>query len=151
MADDAYLAAVKMLARRELSERQVRQRLVRKQFDSAAIDDAITRLKRERAIDDARVAGAIARLETHGRRRGLARVRQKLMAAGIASPVADAAGEDIAAQVDLDALLAQALERRLRGRATIEDEREMARLFRQLVTQGFESDRVMRLLRSRRR
>jgi regulatory protein len=149
--DDAYLAAVKMLARRELSERQVRQRLVRKQFDSAGIDDAITRLKGERAIDDARVAGAIARLETNGRRRGLARVRQKLMAAGIASPVADAAVEDIAAQVDLDALLAQALERRLRGRTTIEDEREMARLFRQLVTQGFESDRVMRLLRSRRR
>jgi regulatory protein len=151
MSDDAYLTAVRMLARRELSEAQVRQRLARKAFDRAAIDDAVSRLKDERAIDDTRVAGAIARLETTSRRRGLARVRQKLMAAGIASSVADAAVENIAAQVDLDALLVQALERRLRGRDTIDDDREMARLFRQLTGQGFEPDRVMRLLRARKR
>lgn len=151
MSDNAYLTAVRMLARRELSEAQVRQRLARKAFDRSAIDDAITRLTDERAIDDARVAGAIARLETTSRRRGLARVRHKLMAAGIAASVADAAVEEIAAQVDLDALLRQALDRRLRGRATIEDDREMARLFRQLTGQGFEPDRVMRLLRTHRR
>jgi regulatory protein len=150
MPDDAYLAAVKMLARRELSEAQVRQRLKRKAFDASSIDAAIERLKQERAIDDARVAGAIARLEAGGRRRGLARVRQKLAAAGIASPIASAALEQLATHTDFDALLTQALERRLRGRDAITDDREMARLYRQLTAQGFESDRVLRLLRARR-
>jgi regulatory protein len=138
-----------MLARRELSEKQVRQRLARKGFGVADIDEAVDRLKSERTIDDARVAGAIARIETGARKRGLLRVRQRLAAAGIASSTADAAVEEIASQVDLDAMLVQALERRLRGRETIADEREMARLYRQLTSQGFERDRVMRLLRSR--
>ena len=49
----AYLAGLTMLARRELSEAQVRQRLLRKKHSPEAIDAAITRLKSERAIDDA--------------------------------------------------------------------------------------------------
>jgi regulatory protein len=151
VADDAYLAAVRMLARRELSEFQIRQRLARKAFPDDAIDKAITRLKAERALDDARVAGAIARTETGIRKRGPLRVRQKLAAAGITGSAADAALEEIRSQVDMDALLEAALARRLRGGDTIEDERVMARLYRQLTSQGFEQDRVLRLLRSRRK
>jgi len=151
VADDAYLAAVRMLARRELSEFQIRQRLARKAFPDDAIDEAITRLKAERALDDARVAGAIARTETGIRKRGPLRVRQKLAAAGITGSAADAALEEIRSQVDMDALLEAALARRLRGGDTIEDERVMARLYRQLTSQGFEQDRVLRLLRSRRK
>jgi regulatory protein len=139
-----------MIARRELSEAQVRDRLARKGFADDAIEDAVTRLKDERTIDDARVAAAIARTETGIRKRGLLRVRQRLAAARITGSLADAAVEEIAGQVDLDAMLTQALERRLRGRETIADEREMARLYRQLTAQGFERDRVLRLLRARR-
>ena len=53
MSDETYLAALRMLARRELSEAQVRQRLARRQHDAAAIDDAISRLKDARSIDNA--------------------------------------------------------------------------------------------------
>jgi regulatory protein len=148
--DDAYQAAVRMLARRELSEAQVRQRLARKAFAGDEIDEAVERLKAECAIDDARVAGAIARLETSIRKRGLLRVRQRLSAAGISGAVAEAALNEVASQVDQDALLSNALERRLGGRPGIADERERARLYRQLTGQGFESDRVLRLLRARR-
>ena len=70
-----YLDGLKMLARRELSEAQVRARLARKQYDADAIDEAVARLRDERAIDDARVAEAIARTETSVRRRGKLRVR----------------------------------------------------------------------------
>ena len=139
-----------MLARRELSEAQVRERLVRKGFDADAIDTAVARLKEARTIDDTRVAAAIARLETGIRKRGLLRVRQRLAAARIGGAIVDATLEDIAGQIDLDAMLAQALERRLRGRETIADEREMARLYRQLTAQGFDRDRVLRLLKAKR-
>ena len=62
--DGAYVAALKMLARRELSESQVRGRLTRRQFDPDEIDAAVARLRRERALDDQRTALACARQMT---------------------------------------------------------------------------------------
>ena len=43
---------------------QVRQRLARKGHEPDAIDAAVARLREGRAIDDTRVAEAIARTET---------------------------------------------------------------------------------------
>ena len=149
MTDPAYLAAVKMLSRRELSEAQVRQRLGRLGFGADAITEAIDRLKGDRSIDDERVAAAIARTESGVRRRGRLRVRQRLAAAGISDSVADRAVEAAYAEVDVDGLIAAVLEKRLAGRTTIESERELGRLFRHLVGQGFERDRVMKVLKAR--
>jgi len=150
MAEDAYVAALRMLAMRELSEVQVRQRLSRRGHDDEAIEAAIARLKADRSIDDSRVAGAIARSETSVRKRGRLRVKRRIEAAGIASTIAQRAVEEVFADIDPDALLSAALERRLRGREQIEDEREFQRLYRFLSSQGFESDRILALLRARR-
>jgi regulatory protein len=149
MTHSAYVAAVKMLARRELSEAQVRQRLARLGYDSDAIADAVARLKEQHSIDDARVAAAIARSESGARRRGRLRVRQRLQAAGIADPVAERAVEEAYAEVDVDALLAAVLDRRMAGQPTIASERELGRLYRHLVGQGFERDHVMKALKAR--
>ncbi len=138
-----------MLARRELSEAQLRQRLLRRQHDPDAIDAAVTRLKAERSLDDERVAGAIARSETGLRKRGRYRVTRQIEAAGISSAIAKRVVEETFAGIDGDALLGQALARRLRGRTQIADDREFERLYRYLVAQGFEPDKVMALLRSR--
>ena len=62
-ADRAYVAGLKMLGQRELSEAQVRTRLARRQFEADDIDAAVTRLRRERALDDRRTALACARTE----------------------------------------------------------------------------------------
>ena len=136
-----------MLARRELSEAQVRQRLARRGYDGDAVDEAIARLKADRSIDDARVAGAIARTETSIRRRGRLRVKRQIEAAGIAPAIAQRAVDEVFEEVDGQALLEAALARRLRGGDTIEDDRHFSRLYRFLLTQGFESDRVLALLR----
>ena len=145
-----YIDGLKMLARRELSELQVRQRLARKGHDRDAIDAAIARLREERAIDDTRVAEAIARTETSVRRRGKLRVRMQIQRAGISNVTAKRAVDEIFEAIDDDALLEASLQKRLRGRETIADDREFQRLFRYLVGQGFESDRVMQALRRRR-
>jgi regulatory protein len=148
VSDDTYLTALKMLARRELSEAQLRQRLLRRQHDPDAIDAALARLKSERSLDDERVAGAIARSETNLKKRGRYRVTRQIEAAGIASSIAKRIVDETFAAIDGDALIAQALARRLRGRSRIEDDREFQRLYRYLVAQGFEPDRVMALLRT---
>jgi regulatory protein len=149
VSDDTYLTALKLLARRELSEAQLRQRLLRRQHDPDAIDAALTRLKSERNLDDERVAGAIARSETNLKKRGRFRVTRQIEAAGIASSIAKRVVDETFAAIDGDALLTQALARRLRGRTQIEDDREFQRLYRYLVAQGFEPDRVLALLRSK--
>jgi regulatory protein len=147
----AYVDGLKMLARRELSEAQVRQRLARKGYGPGDIDDAVARLRQERAIDDARVAEAIARTETSVRRRGKVRVRMQIERAGIAKAVAQRAMDDVFDAIDDDALLEASLKKRLRDRETIADDREFQRLYRYLAGQGFESDRIVKALTARRR
>jgi regulatory protein len=148
VSDDTYLTALKMLGRRELSEAQLRQRLLRRQHDPDAIEAALTRLKSDRSLDDERVAGAIARSETNLKKRGRYRVTRQIEAAGIAASIAKRVVDETFAAIDGDDLLAQALGRRLRGRTRIADDREFQRLYRYLVAQGFEPDRVMALLRT---
>ena len=150
MADNAYLTALRQLARRELSEAQVRQRLLRRGFTPDDIDTAVARLRQDGSLDDARVAGAIARSQLSLKKRGERRVRREIEAAGIAPALAERAVAEVYAEVDADALLTAAIDRRL-GTKRLADEREMARLYRYLVGQGFDADRAMAALRKRRK
>jgi regulatory protein len=136
-----------MLGRRELSEVQIRQRLARRDHDSDAIDEAVARLIEERAVDDNRVAQAIARMETGIRKRGRLRVRQKIESAGISPATAKRAIEEVFGSLDDDDLLESALAKRLRRGAAIGDAREFNRLYRYLVGQGFEPQRVLARLK----
>ncbi|HZR24459.1 MAG TPA: regulatory protein RecX [Vicinamibacterales bacterium] len=149
-ASPAYIDGLKMLARRELSELQVRQRLRRKGHDEEAIDDAVARLREERAIDDSRVAEAIARTETSIKRRGKMRVRLQIERAGISKSAAKKAIDEVFESIDDEELLEASLAKRLRGREKIADDREFQRLYRYLIGQGFDHDRVMRALQQRR-
>jgi regulatory protein len=147
----AYVAALKLLAARELSEAQIRQRLVRREYEADEIETAVARLKAERALDDARVAGAIARRETAFRKRGKLRVQLALSRAGIERGVARRAIDETFGQMDSSALIEAALVKRLRGRQTLKDQAEFARLYRYLAGQGFEADEIRRALGALRR
>jgi regulatory protein len=151
MPADAYLDGLKLAAGRELSEAQVRQRLARKGHSPTEIEAAVSRLKGERAIDDIRVAEAIARSETSTKRRGKLRVRMQIERAGIAAATARKVVDEIFSEIDADALLEAALTRRMLGRDRVEDDREFQRLYRYLLNQGFDSDRVIAALQARRR
>jgi regulatory protein len=150
LADNAYLTALRQLARRELSEAQIRQRLSRRGFTSDDIDRALSRLREDGSVDDARVAAAIARSQLSIKKRGERRVRREIEAAGIAPALAERAVAEVYGEVDADALLAAAIDRRL-GTRRLDDDRDMARLYRYLVGQGFESDKAMTALRARRK
>jgi regulatory protein len=146
---DAYTVALTLLSARELSESQLRTRLKRRQIDDDDIEAAVSRLKADGTLNDRRVAGAIARMESGIKHRGRARVIQKVRQAGIdgdtAKQAVDAAFED----VDEDALLERAMERRLRGNDRAElDDKARGRLVRGLVAQGFGLDAILKKLRS---
>ena len=148
MSGSAYAAGLKMLARRDLSEVQIRRRLARLGHGPDEIAAAVDDLKAAGGIDDARVAAAIARREALVRRRGPMRVEQQLAAAGITGALAEQAVAQAFQETDSDAVLTAAIEKRLAGQA-IHDDRELARLYRHFMRQGFEHERVLRILRSK--
>jgi regulatory protein len=148
----AYAAGLAMLARRELSEAQVRERLARKEHDPAAIDAAVERLVAVRAIDDRRVAAAAALTAARVKSRGRARVLREVQALGIPADIADEAVNQVFGAIDESALLDRALARRLRGPAArIRDAAHFRRLLQQLVRQGFAPGAVIAALKARAR
>jgi len=145
---DAYTLALTLLSARELSEAQLRTRLRKRKLDDEAIDAAVSRLKADRTLNDRRVAGAIARMESSIRHRGRARVIQKIRQAGIDSDTADDAVREVFQDVDEAALLDHAFERKMRGKTVQDlDEKGRARIVRALVGQGFSFDAVMKRLK----
>jgi regulatory protein len=151
-ARSAYAAGLAMLARRELSEAQVRERLARKDFDPETIDAAVARLSDVKAIDDCRVALSLARTESAVRTRGRGYVLRRLQSIGIDAEVAREAVDEVFGAIDEAALLERALARRLRGpTARIQDQAQFRRLLNQLVRQGFPPSAVIAALKARSR
>jgi regulatory protein len=146
---DAYITALTLLSARELSEAQLRTRLKRREIDDEDIDAAVSRLKADRTLDDRRVALAIARMESAIKHRGRARVIQKVRQAGIDGEIAEQAVQAVFEEVDEDALLDRAFEKRLRGKTPSDlDEKGRAKLVRGLAAQGFGLDAIFKKLKS---
>jgi regulatory protein len=146
---DAYIVGLTLLARRELSEAQLRARLARRKFDEEAIETAVARLRREGALDDRRTAIACARTEAHVKRHGRLRAVRAVEALGIARSLARTAVAEAFADLDEDTLLVQAIERRLRHETGIPTPAAVRRLHRYLLTQGFDAARVTAAIRNR--
>ena len=145
---DAYTTALTLLSARELSEAQLRTRLKRRQLDEDDIDAAVTRLKEDRTLNDRRVALAIARMESAIKHRGRSRVIQKIRQAGINSDTAEDAVREVYEEVDEEALLDQAIKRKLRGQTAKDlDEKGKARIVRALAGQGFRLDAILQRLK----
>jgi regulatory protein len=145
---DAYIVALTLLSARELSEAQLRTRLKKRKLDDEEIASAISRLKQDGTLNDRRVAGAIARMETSIKHRGRARVIQKIRQAGIDGDTADEATRQVFEDVDEEALLDQAIARKLRGKTSQElDDKGKARIVRALAGQGFRLDAILQRLK----
>jgi len=145
---DAFTLALTLLSARELSESQLRTRLKRREIDDESIDAAVARLKADRTLNDRRVALAIARIESHIKHRGRARIIQKIRQAGIDGDTAEEAVSEAFQDVDENAVLDRAFERRLRGGSVTElDEKGRARIIRGLVAQGFRLESILKRLK----
>ena len=143
----AYLDALHLLARRELSVEEVRARLATKGHPGDEIDDAVARLLETGGLDDARVARAYARTAVNIKGRGRLRVQRELNEKGIARDVAAAALAEVFDDTDERSIVAKAIHKRLRGRTTVKDRAESARLYQYLMRQGYTPEAVIAGLR----
>jgi regulatory protein len=133
----AYTDALQLLARRELSEKQLRDRLIDRDHPADEINRVIQHLLDTKSLDDERVARAYARTAANVKGRGRLRVMRELSAIGIARDVATAALAEVFADVDERGLIAKALQKKMRGRSRITSAAEHARLYQFLMRQGF--------------
>jgi regulatory protein len=145
---DPYTYGLAALGRRELTERQLRTRLVRKGCDAVDIDAAIARLKKDRVLDDQRAALAFARTEARVKHRGPLRIQRTLETMGIDRQAARNATEEGFEERPVDEALESALRRKLRG--PIVDDRHAQRLVAYLVRQGFDLSASLAAVRKRR-
>ena len=138
--------ALNLLARRELSTQQIRQRLLDRDHTPEDVEAAIGRLTESGALDDGRVARAYARTAANVKGRGRLRIVRELEAIGITREVARGAVADALGDVDEEARIDAALRKKLRGK-TITTRQDRARLYNFLVRQGFSGEAASAALR----
>jgi regulatory protein len=147
----AYVDGLHLLGRRELSVRQLRDRLLEREHDREQVDRAIDLLIENKALDDARVAGAYVRTALKVKGRGRLRIQRELQMMGIAKDVAAEALAEAFGEVDERALVAKALEKKLRGKSKMASQADYARVFQFLMRQGFSPATVTAALRRHRK
>ena len=147
----AYTDGVRMLARRELSVAQLRERLRDREHASEDVEAAIARLVESGQLDDRRVASAYARTAANVKGRGRVRVQQELHAMGIARDVAADAIAQVFGDLDERALVEKAIRKKLRSTRVTPQRKlslqERARLYQYLMRQGFTPGGISAALR----
>ena len=132
--------ALRLLARREHSRRELERKLSPYAESSEALDVLISELKTKSQLSEARFAEERARQLS--RKYGAARIRQDLKSKGV--------GEELVEHVSSDGDLERAraiLERKYRQPAATREER--AKRMRFLQSRGFSFDIIFKLLSSR--
>ena len=74
----AWGAAIGLLARRDLSEGEVRMKLIARDFGEREVEEAISRLRERRYLDDRSLAEALARIQSRTKHQGPLKVRAHL-------------------------------------------------------------------------
>jgi len=147
----AYVDALHLLGRRELSVQQLRERLLDREHAREDVDRAIDLLLENKALDDARVAGAYVRTALKIKGRGRLRIQRELQMMGIGKEIAAEALAEAFGEVDERALITKALDKKLRPPKKISTPAEYARIFQFLMRQGFSPATVTAVLRRHRK
>lgn len=145
---DPYIVALRWLGRRELTERQVRQRLARLGTPAEAIDTAVERLRAVRALDDARVASAYARTASQIKGRGRNRVARELSALGLGDALVKETLDATSSPEEERERLERALARKARG-LDLDDQAQRRKVIAALMRQGFEFENIRAALKQR--
>jgi regulatory protein len=143
-----YDYAVKALGRRMRTQVELR-RLMKVRVEpgergDAAISNVLARLNERGYLNDAAYAETYARLRQENDKFGQRRVRQSLGQKGVSSEIVNKVVEASYAQTNEEALARQYLERKRIRKP--ENEKETARVMRRLVTAGFSTGVIYKIL-----
>ena len=147
LASHPYTTGLSLLARRELTSTQLRDRLAKKGFTPEAVNETIQRLTDEGALDDRRTAGMYARQAALIKHRGPRRAILEIVAVGITQDIACEVVSQTYEELDTHVVIQRALHRRLTGR--VQDRAQFQKLYQYLVRQGFDGALAYSVLKKR--
>jgi len=148
--DELYEYAIGALARRMRSVAEMK-RLLRARVEAdtelgqALVELIIRRLKDQGYLNDSRYASAFSTFRRDNEKFGRRRVITDLKAKGVHGEVIDKAIADAYGEVDEEQLARQHLRRKRLEKP--KDQKQAARIFRQLVRAGFSSKVIFRILK----
>lgn len=135
------------IAFRMRSEFEVFRRLKREGLDEADIATVIDRLKRMDLVDDQAFAGAYARDQILGRKRGPVRVRRGLISLGVDRELAESAVAGVTADHDIYSQALDLGRKRWNTLGRIADvRRRRKRVYDYLARRGYELDEIRAVL-----
>jgi len=143
MCADIRLAAMNLLASREHSLLELRNKLKRRFADDLVIDDQLSRLADENLLSDARFADSYVR-QRAGRGYGPLRLREELRARGVSAPDIDMALES--SEIDWCQLASEVLCKKF-GEGPPRDIKDKARRIRFMQYRGFAAEHYHQLAR----
>jgi SOS response regulatory protein OraA/RecX len=136
--------ALRVLARREVSEAGLRAALGRAGLDQATVEAELEAARALGVLDDARSVEVRTRRLVEGRALGQAGMRRRLLESGYPPELVETALQDAIAETQWNER--SVAEELVRVRAVPADARGQARLARLLLSRGFDSELVEDLL-----
>ena len=146
MANNAYEYALNLLSARAYTSRNLRRKLVQKEFDPDEINSTMARLVASKLIDDSKFAAEYARQKLVVGGSSSRRVEQELQKKGIDRDLAkEAVGSVVEEEsVDTSASAERAARKKFKSLSGLEPEVQRRRLFGFLARRGFDLDEVKR-------
>ncbi len=149
MPTSAYETALNLLTARPYTTRNLRRKLVQKEFPPAEVDAAIERLVGNGILDDSRYAAQFARGRLLGPGSSRRRIRQQLFQRGIGGEIANAAIESVIDEesVDLEAVIEKDARKKLASLSGLEPVVIKRRLYSHLARRGYDIDEINAVLK----
>jgi regulatory protein len=142
-----YARALARLARRDHSEDEIRQALLRDGSTEEEAHETVRRLKRERYLDDAGFAERLARSRLAHQGLGRNRIRLELRRKGVGRATVEAGLAEALREVPEREVLDGLARRFWRSRAADDPRRRIRKLWAFLVRRGFPAEMVYDELR----
>ncbi|HLG13343.1 MAG TPA: regulatory protein RecX [Blastocatellia bacterium] len=147
--DQLTAAALKALAGRPRSEKQLREMLLTRTLAGAdEIDECIGRLKELGFVDDRIFAFGYASSRLKAKAIGRSRLARELAARKVSSEAIEEAVEASYTDEPEGVLIDRAIEKRVRAHGRPSDPRSAKRMFDHLARLGFEYDLIVKKLRA---
>ena len=144
----AYNYSLDLLAARAYTERNLKRKLVQKEFDPSEIESALDRLKANGLLDDSKFAANFARQRLVVAGAAIRRTKQELARKGIDAETATQAVNAILEDepVDTEASLERIAKKKLNSMGDLDPQIRKRRLFAFLARRGYELDDIKRVV-----
>lgn len=148
VANTATADAVRLLARRPLTEQELRQRLRSKGHPETEVDATVARMVERRYLDDESLALDYLIARSHRKGHGRGRLLIELERRGVARTIAHRAWTSAVerGEIDPDALIGLRLDKEMRRLETPLDQRGYRRVYNALLRSGFDRSAVVAAL-----